>query len=448
MNRSSGANATRSASRPTAIAPLRGQAGQPGRRLGHPPDHVGQRRPRAAGPGPDRRQRQLERGDPAPGQPEVADVEPLELRGARRVVADDEVDVAVAQRRPQRLAVRGLPDRRAALERRRAVRDVLRGEGEVVRARLDGDPHPLGAGPRAAAAARRRRPGGRRAPAAPCRGPPRSDRRWPSPPPLPAGRRGTPRSSGRPRPGAAAMTSGSSAWTMSRPSKVASSVSAARSPASSSGGNSGTPESSRKHLKPTTPASCSGRSWSSVARDGAAPEADVDRDLALRGRAFHVQRLDRGRRRDRVERHVDDRGDPAGGRRAGGAGEALPLGAAGLVDVHVAVDQPGQQHLVVGQGDRGGADVVVRGDRGDPAVPAVHGGGPLPLGQHDPPGTDDETHAVTLTPGPVSDPAAATTRCSSAPHAVVTQPPGSGSRTASSPVATSAASSAMCTVDA
>ncbi|MCO7222392.1 urease accessory UreF family protein, partial [Klenkia sp. PcliD-1-E] len=30
------------------------------------------------------------------------------------------------------------------------------------------------------------------------------------------------------------------------------------------------------------------------------------------------------------------------------AGGALPLGAAGLVDVHVAVDQPGQQHLVLG----------------------------------------------------------------------------------------------------
>ncbi len=38
--------------------------------------------------------------------------------------------------------------------------------------------------------------------------------------------------------------------------------------------------------------------------------------------------------------------------------EALPLGATGLVDVHMGVDQPGQQHLVVGEvhGPSGGGD--------------------------------------------------------------------------------------------
>ena len=44
------------------------------------------------------------------------------------------------------------------------------------------------------------------------------------------------------------------------------------------------------------------------------------------------------------------RGDAAGRGRAGGGREPLPLGAAGLVDVHVGVDQAGQQHLVVGRG--------------------------------------------------------------------------------------------------
>ena len=87
-----------------------------------------------------------------------------------------------------------------------------------------------------------------------------------------------------------------------------------------------------------------------VARHGAAPERDIDRDLALRRRTFHVQRLDRDGRRDRVQGHVDDRRDAAGRRGAGRGGEALPLGAARLVHVHVAVDQPGQQHLVVRRG--------------------------------------------------------------------------------------------------
>ncbi len=56
---------------------------------------------------------------------------------------------------------------------------------------------------------------------------------------------------------------------MSRASTSASVPSAVRSPAASSGGNSGTPESSRKHLNPTTPASCSGRSEASL--PGTAP---------------------------------------------------------------------------------------------------------------------------------------------------------------------------------
>ncbi len=107
-----------------------------------------------------------------------------------------------------------------------------------------------------------------------------------------------------------------------------------------------------------------------VARDGAAPEADVDRDLVARHVLLDPQRVQRGRRRDRVQRHVDDRRDASGRSRPGGGRESLPLGAAGLVDVHVRVDHPRQQHLVVGQLDGlGRVDVgVVRRHRGDPAV--------------------------------------------------------------------------------
>ena len=69
--------------------------------------------------------------------------------------------------------------------------------------------------------------------------------------------------------GAAAITSASSACAMSSPPKLAISVIAAPSWARSSGGNSSTPEGSRKHLKPTTPASCRGRR--SAALPGTAP---------------------------------------------------------------------------------------------------------------------------------------------------------------------------------
>ena len=119
-----------------------------------------------------------------------------------------------------------------------------------------------------------------------------------------------------------------------------------------SGGNSSTPESAMKHLNPKTPASCSPRRSSMLPGIGAAPEPDVDVAACPRAAfALDLQRLDGAGRREAVERHVEDGRDAAGRRGAGGRREALPLGAAGLVDVHVGVDEAGQQHLVVGQVD-------------------------------------------------------------------------------------------------
>ncbi len=93
-------------------------------------------------------------------------------------------------------------------------------------------------------------------------------------------------------------------------------------PEPSSGGNSATPESSRKHLKPKTPASCSGRK--SLRLSGTAPPQKPTSTYACpRARsAFGLQRGRVRRRRDAVQRHVDDRRDPA--RRRGPGGLSKP----------------------------------------------------------------------------------------------------------------------------
>ena len=64
------------------------------------------------------------------------------------------------------------------------------------------------------------------------------------------------------------------------------------------------------------------------------------------GLALDLERGHVAGRRDAVERHVDDGGDAAGGGRRGGGREALPFGPPWLVDMHVGVDQAGQQDLV------------------------------------------------------------------------------------------------------
>ena len=86
-----------------------------------------------------------------------------------------------------------------------------------------------------------------------------------------------------------------------------------------------------------------------VAGDRAAPEADVDVDLPGGGFLLDHEGVHGDGRREAVERHVHDGGDPAGGSGPGGGGEALPLGAAGLVDMHVGVHKAWQEDLVVGE---------------------------------------------------------------------------------------------------
>ena len=74
-------------------------------------------------------------------------------------------------------------------------------------------------------------------------------------------------------------------------------------------------------------------------RHGPAPEADVDAALPGGGGALGLEGGDAGRRRHRVQRHVEDRRHATGRGGAGRGGEALPLRPAGLVHVHVGVDE-------------------------------------------------------------------------------------------------------------
>ena len=70
-----------------------------------------------------------------------------------------------------------------------------------------------------------------------------------------------------------------------------------------------------------------------VPGDDAAPEGDVGPALAGGGGALLVKVGDGGGGRDGVEGHVDDGGDAARGGGAGAGPEALPVCAAGLVEV-------------------------------------------------------------------------------------------------------------------
>ena len=182
---------------------------------------------------------------------------------------------------------------------------------------------------------------------------------------------------------AARTTSGSSACSTNSAGTDA--APAAARPADN-GGNSATPESMRNALNPKTPASCS--SGSSAALPGTAPPQNPTSTWHCPRAAACLARsaVHRHGRRDRVQRHVDDRGHPAGRGGAGRRGEPLPLGTARLVHVHVGVDQPGQQRHLAEVLDRPVADVgVVVQDGGDPPVEDADRRRPFPVGQHHPP---------------------------------------------------------------
>jgi hypothetical protein len=122
-----------------------------------------------------------------------------------------------------------------------------------------------------------------------------------------------------------------------------------------------------------------------------AEEADVDGTPGRGGLALPCQRLDAHGRRDAVEGHVEEGGDSPGRRGLRGGGESLPLRPAGLVDVHVRVDEAGEDGQAPGFDDVGaGSQVVEGGDRGDPPSGNVNRGRSQGAGRHHPTAADHE----------------------------------------------------------
>ena len=113
-------------------------------------------------------------------------------------------------------------------------------------------------------------------------------------------------------------------------------------------GNSASPLSHRKALTPTTPARLQLGEVLERLGHQAAPQRVVHQRVLGDRAAFDGQRAGVERRRMAVERHVAHGGDAAG-RGRGRAGEkAFPVGAAGLVEVDVRVDEAGQDVQAAG----------------------------------------------------------------------------------------------------
>mmetsp|Transcript_8871 Transcript_8871/g.29175 ORF Transcript_8871/g.29175 Transcript_8871/m.29175 type:complete len:241 (+) Transcript_8871:3813-4535(+) len=107
-----------------------------------PVGELDERSPALARLRPRRGKRELQRSNPAPCLEKISRVEMLRCRGRGRVVGAHEVNDARLERTPQPLAVLRFADGRRTLEPRVSVRNLFRGEREVVRARLNSDRGP------------------------------------------------------------------------------------------------------------------------------------------------------------------------------------------------------------------------------------------------------------------------------------------------------------------
>ena len=105
-----------------------------------------------------------------------------------------------------------------------------------------------------------------------------------------------------------------------------------------------------------------------VAGDEAAPEAEVDERRAASGLDLEVERRAVDRRRRRVQRHVEEARAATGGEGRGAGREPLPVGAPRIVEMHVRIDDAGEDVEAGGVDLRRGIARELRPDVGDQAV--------------------------------------------------------------------------------
>ena len=102
-------------------------------------------------------------------------------------------------------------------------------------------------------------------------------------------------------------------------------------------------------------------------RHQTAPEAEVDARGRLRSGQLGVEGLRVGRRRRRVERHVEVGREAAGGERRAAGRDPLPVRPARLVEVHVWVE-PAREDQLPARVDLAPGALQLGLDRGDHAV--------------------------------------------------------------------------------
>lgn len=135
-----------------------------------------------------------------------------------------------------------------------------------------------------------------------------------------------------------------------------------------------------------------GGEFGCVAGDDAGPEGDIDGAGVVRSAGFFDECRGSGGGGDAVERHIDEGGDSASRGGCGGGFEAFPIGAAGVVDVDVGIDEAGHDDGVGGvEGARGAEEVGAGGFDGFDAAGADgdRGGGDAGF-EEDAAAADDE----------------------------------------------------------
>lgn len=94
-----------------------------------------------------------------------------------------------------------------------------------------------------------------------------------------------------------------------------------------------------KPLEAAHPGLNEGQKFLGVAWDYASVKPDIDPALAPTGDELLLEVGDGGSWRDSIQGHIDNGRDTTAGGGTGTCPEALPLGAAGLIEMHMGIDK-------------------------------------------------------------------------------------------------------------